>query len=374
MDIQQIIHDIKANGTYRTLKNITQVSGKYITINKTNYINFTSNDYLGIGQFNLNLESFQAFSKQFSHTLSSSRLISGNSVVYSNLEKSISQSFGFEDCFITNSGYDANLAVFNIFKDEDVVVFSDQKNHASIIDGIKLSDLNKVIYQHLDYTALEMQLQQYPFHTKLIVSDSVFSTNGNIVDLQHLINLKNKYSNTLLIIDDSHGLGLNFFKSYQGIDILTSSLSKAWGAHGGVILSSKDIKTLIINKGRAVIYSSGLPIFNLYHVMTNFQYVINCNTRREKLLDLSRYFNEQYQVLFNHQVASLSPIKNIILPCLKSTEKVHTYLYDNGLFTSLLRYPTVEVPTLRISLSYFHSKKDIDVLLRLIKNYIQGVV
>ena len=210
MDIKAQLKQIQDKVLYRELQPIQSVEKQYIYINDQSYINFTSNDYLGIGQLEYQPQNFLDFIKTYSIHLSSSRLVSGNSVVYQQLEQAISEHFNFEDALIFNSGYDANLAVFNIFKNNNVVIFSDQQNHASIIDGIKLSGLSKVIYQHLNYDDLESHLARHtnPDVQKVIVSDSVFSTNGTKADINRLVNLKQRY-NAILIIDASHSLGLN---------------------------------------------------------------------------------------------------------------------------------------------------------------------
>lgn len=373
MNLQSNLKKLQEEGLYREFKSIESVRGKDISIDGKNYINFTSNDYLGLGQLEFSIQDFSEFMKIYSLNLSSSRLVSGNSIIYEDLEYAISNWLNFKDCLIFNSGYDANLASFNIFKNEDILVFSDQKNHASIIDGIKLSGLEKIIYNHLDYEDLEKYLACHANKDvqKLIVSDSVFSTNGNIVNMKKLVELKNKY-NAILLIDASHSLGLNIFENYQSVDILTASLSKAWGAHGGIILSSKDIKKLIINQGRALIYSSSLPIYNLYFIKECLQYLLDANHRREKLTYLSDYFNNRFKVLFPDQTTSDSPIKNITFNSLDVAKEVHDMFFKYGMFLSYLRYPTVEKPTLRISLSYFHNEKDIDKLWDLINRYYQG--
>ena len=373
MNSQSNLKKLQEEGLYRELKSIESIRGKNISINGKNYINFTSNDYLGLGQLEFNIQDFSEFMNIYSPNLSSSRLVSGNSIIYEDLEYAISNWLNFKDCLILNSGYDANLSLFNIFKNENILVFSDQKNHASIIDGIKLSGLKKIIYNHLDYKNLEENLACHSNKDaqKLIVSDSIFSTNGNIVNMKKLVELKDKY-NAILLIDASHSLGLNIFENYQNVDILTASLSKAWGAHGGIILSSDVIKKLMINQGRALIYSSSLPIYNLYFIRENLQYLLNANHRREKLTYLSDYFNNRFKVLFPDQMYSASLIKNITFNSLDTAKEVHDMLFENGMFLSYLRYPTVKKPTLRISLSYFHSEQDIDKLWNLINQYYQG--
>lgn len=205
----------------------------------------------------------------------------------------------------------------------------------------------------------------------MIVSDSVFSTNGAKADINRLVNLKQRY-NAILIIDASHSLGLNLFECHADIDIVTSSLSKAWGAHGGLILSSKDVKDLIINKGRSLIYSSSLPSYHLYFIQVSLQHVIEDTYRREKLNALSEYFNHQFMELFPNQPLSNTPIKNIVCDSLVSAQAQYDMLFEHGIFVSYLRYPTVSQPTLRISLSYFHDTDDIDRLFNVMKQYDEG--
>ncbi|WP_426432876.1 aminotransferase class I/II-fold pyridoxal phosphate-dependent enzyme [Staphylococcus xylosus] len=373
MNSKSNLKKLHEEGLYRKLKSIECVCDKYIYIDGKRYTNFTSNDYLGLGQLKFSIQDFSEFMKIYSPNLSSSRLVSGNSIIYDDLESTISNWLNFKNCLIFNSGYDANLSIFNIFKDEDILVFSDQKNHASIIDGIRLSGLDKKIYNHLDYKFLEGKLAYHSNKNvqKLIVSDSVFSTNGNIVNIKKLVELKNKY-NAILLIDASHSLGLSIFENYHDVDVLTASLSKAWGAHGGIILSSNDIRKLMINQGRTLIYSSSLPIYNLYFIKKSLQCLFDAGKRREKLTYLSDYFNKSFKVLFPNQTNSASPIKKITFDRLDVAKKIYNTLFENGVFLSYLRYPTVEKPTLRISLSYFHDEKDIDKLLELINQYYQG--
>ncbi|MEM5398266.1 aminotransferase class I/II-fold pyridoxal phosphate-dependent enzyme [Staphylococcus gallinarum] len=373
MNIQRHLKNLHQSGMYRELKSIESVFGKFIFIDGQRYINFTSNDYLGLGQLAFNVEDFEQFMKKYSLNLSSSRLVSGNSIIYDHLETEISSWLHFENCLISNSGYDANLTIFNTLKDENVLIFSDEKNHASIIDGIKLNGLKKLIYNHLDYDHLESMLGMYAAKDvqKIIVSDSVFSTNGHIIDMDRLVALKNKYDATLLI-DASHSLGLNIFKDYQDVDVLTASLSKAWGAHGGVILCNSDVKELMVNQGRPVIYSSSLPIYNLFFIKKGLHYLSNNYERQANIAYLSNYFNECFKKLLPNQLYSVSPIKYITFDHLDVAEEIYHKLLDNNIFLSYLRYPTVQKPTLRISLSYFHDEEDVDKLFTLINQYYRG--
>ncbi len=365
MNLEHKLAKIKAQGHFRELKPVERLEGKWLTMDGQKLLNFTSNDYLGLGQapFSLNVtdeEHLAVF-----ENLASSRWVSGNAEIYEAIETTMCQHFGFEAALITNSGYDANLAVFQAFQDESVVVFSDAKNHASLIDGIRLSRIDKEIYRHRDVQHLENLLAQYPnSKTKIIVTDSVFSTNGGLADLQQLVQLKKHYPNTWLFVDDAHAFGLRLHPYYEDIDILTTSLSKAVGAHGGAILCSALFKTVLINTARALIYSSALPLFNLYRIQNNLSLMLKDTERSQKLQQLSQSFNELYAEYTQkcYPEMALSPIKQITFTDNTKAVKAQEQLSTQGILLSLFRYPTVQQPILRISLSWLHHKHDIERL------------
>lgn len=358
------LNTLKQRKTFRQLNTVEHVSKKHITINEKTYINFTSNDYLGLAQLPINTNQLGNYFVDYGINYASSRLVSGNASLYQDVERLFCSHYPFEDCIITNSGYDANLAIFNIFKDQKIMVFSDARNHASIIDGIKLSGLSKQIYPHLDYDTLDEQLSHYPNSTKLIVTDSIFSTHGTMADLQRLTTLKKQHPNTHLVVDHAHGLGLGLYDTLEDIDILTASLSKALGTQGGIILCSNTVKQLLVNLARPIIYSSALPIFNLYQIERNLHYLHSQSYRATKLIQLSNYFNNLAEFKWgSHSRRTLSPIKYIEFEDFKAAETIYERLLTQGILASYFRYPTVEQPMLRISLSYFHNETDIQLLL-----------
>ncbi|HHS3007364.1 TPA: aminotransferase class I/II-fold pyridoxal phosphate-dependent enzyme [Staphylococcus argenteus] len=367
MIFQEQLDSLQQRGLYRSLKSVGYVDRQYIEVEKERFVNFTSNDYLGLGQLAFDQDDFEMFMRQYSFQLSSSRLISGSSIVYDEIEIMLRHWLGFSACTILNSGYDANLALFNIFKNTNCVVFSDQENHASIIDGIKLSGLEKKIYRHLDIADLENKLVQFADQNipKIIISDSVFSTNGDVAYIEQLVALKRKYHATL-ILDVSHSLGLENIANYKEVDILTSSLSKACGAYGGVILSDRDTKEMLINHGRPFIYSSSLPVYNLYFIKRNIESVINAENRRDKLRYLSEYFDQMMTSININHVSTYSPIKFIEFDDIEAAQQTYQSLLDHFIFVSYLRYPTVSKPMIRISLSFFHTEQNIDDLFKVL--------
>lgn len=369
MDFHQKLKNIQQQGNLRTLKTVDQLKGKYITMEGRTFINFTSNDYLGLGQLPLaHTEGFERCN------LSSSRLVSGNDNLYQQTEEAIADALPFEACLITNSGYDANLAVFNIFKGENVIVLSDAANHASLIDGIKLSGLNKMIYSHLDYKALDHFIDELPNDmTKVIVTDSVFSTDGDKADLKELFQIKERHSNTLLLVDDSHGFGLGLDLDYSKVDILTASLSKGMGAYGGVILCPSIVRELVINTGRAVVYSSGLPGAVLVQLKQKYQALLDADKSRGKLKRLSDCFNDYFQPLWTESIFTDTPIKAIEFKTHEQAENIYQTLLDQGILVSYFRYPTVSLPTLRISLNTYIDEADIKQLFNIVKGVVTHV-
>ncbi|MCU5746305.1 pyridoxal phosphate-dependent aminotransferase family protein [Staphylococcus sp. SQ8-PEA] len=368
MDFNKKLEKIREAGHLRTLTDIHSIEGKFITSTRGRYINFTSNDYLGLAQE----QEYLPVHPQNHMDLASSRLVSGNSILYTTIERRMSEMFGFEAALVTNSGYDANLALFNIFKGESVVAFSDEDNHASIIDGLRLSDISKEIYSHLDYDMLEAKLQQHPNSTKLICTDTVFSTTGDMVDVERLRKLKQKYPQTLIMIDDSHGLGLGLIEDYRDIDMLTASLSKGIGAYGGVILCNNTVKQLILNLGRPVIYSSSMPNSQLTHILLNLDLVQKADDNRAHVKYLSQYFNHLLEAHTGRKNDALSPIKFIEYESQIKAESTYEKLLEAGIWVSYFRYPTVQKPTLRLSLNYYHSAEDLEVIFKYLNLISEG--
>lgn len=361
MDLQRKLETIQAKGQLRQLREVEAVDGKWITMEGRQFLNFTSNDYLGLGQ----MAHAEGISAQGRKHLASSRLVSGNSALFTKIERLLSTHFHFEDALVTTSGYDANLAVMQAFQGEAVVVFSDAANHASIIDGIRLSRLKKVVYPHNDVAALEKEMLQYPEAvTKIVVTDSIFSTDGDFANLDALVQLKAKVPNMWLVVDDAHAFGLHLHTHYSNIDILTTSLSKGVGAHGGAILCSLLFKQVLINVARPVIYSNALPQLQLAQLYENLKIMVAQPEKAHVLHQLSDTFNQLYERDFGvpYEGPSTTPIKWIAFDDAHEIERVYQALLAQGIWVSYFRYPTVTRPILRVSLSLFHDVHDLEYL------------
>ncbi|UEX90227.1 aminotransferase class I/II-fold pyridoxal phosphate-dependent enzyme [Staphylococcus ratti] len=363
MAFEAQLEALKTRGQYRHLREVETVLQQRIYKDGKEWLNFTSNDYLGLGQRPLDVNQLQAYGEKYASHLASSRLVSGNSALYTKLEQQMGEALGYEAALIMASGYDANLAVFQIFKRQDVVIFSDALNHASIIDGIHLSRVKKVIFPHRDYDMLKKEMAKYPNATKVIVTDTVFSTNGHLVNLDAIRRLKMEFDNTIIVVDDSHGFGLGYDMSYDDIDVVTTSLSKGLGAHGGLILCSKVIKDMLVNMARPLIYSNCMPTMNLYLIEQQFEALEEAQNERERLHHNIQEFNHY----FGSSCGASTAIKAIEVKNNKQANDVYEALLTEGIWVSLFRYPTVEKPTLRMSLSSWHKSKDIQKLIHMLQ-------
>ena len=259
---------LEDKGQLRNIPCIEYKVNNYININGKNYINFASNDYLNIST---NLELREEFLSQNKSLLSSAsaRLLTGSSREFIELESTLKALYNKDRVLIFNTGYQCNLGVISALCEKGDIVFSDKLNHASIIDGMKLADGDFIRYKHLDYEHLESLLKSKRNNYKraIIVSESVFSMDGDIANIDKLIELKNKY-NCLLMIDEAHAfcacgenlLGLTYSKD---VDIITATFGKALGSFGAFCAANNDIISYLINKARSFIFSTSIPPINI---------------------------------------------------------------------------------------------------------------
>lgn len=335
---------IKKDHLYRRLLD-SKISGPYITIQRKKLINLSSNDYLGLGFAKLKSTQLQ----------SSSRLISGNDVTFKELESKLSRHKSQKAALTFPTGYMANLGIISVLPQKDDLIISDYLNHASIIDSCKLSRAKKVIYKHNDTEDLEKKLQKKGRH-KFVITEGIFSMNGDFARLKEISNLCQK-CNAILIVDDAHG---DFVTGYDGkgsashfgvankVDVYISSLSKGLGAFGGYVASSESVIDLAINTSRPFIYTSALPNFMVKIALDKF--ASNREQKRIKLWKNIKLFRKGLESLGYH-IESQSQIIPIIIGDEKKTLDFGRYLLNKGIFAQPIRYPTVELGASRIRIS-----------------------
>ena len=344
---------------FRQVHNIEEKAGKFLFIEGKTLLNFSSNDYLNLStNKNLINEFIEKYknSNEFIFSSTSSRLLTGTSSCYKELENNLAKLFKKEACLLFNTGYQCNLGVVSSLVNRDDVIFSDKLNHASIIDGMKLSGTDFYRYRHFDYENLEELLKKHRNNYKkaIIISESVFSMDGDIADIKKLVELKKKY-NCLLMIDEAHAFGI-FGDNLSGIsdqenlldeiDIITATLGKSLASMGAFCVSNKTIIDYLINKANSFIFSTALPSINV--MWSNFLIEEHFELLKEKANKLKILINEAHKLLNDNGRTQIVPI---IIGANDKTIKIAEQLQSKGFYILPVRPPTVPVNTSRLRLS-----------------------
>ncbi|MEW6588904.1 MAG: 8-amino-7-oxononanoate synthase, partial [Thermoproteota archaeon] len=335
----------KKENLYRQMRH-GKVDGPYITIGRKRLVNFCSNDYLG-------LSVSQALPRQFQ---SSSRLVSGNDVSFMKLERILASHKSQESSLIFPTGYMANLGAIPALAVKDSLILSDELNHASIIEACRLSRSKTLIYKHNDIDDLSKKIRANKKARKFIVTEGVFSMDGDLADLKRISELAEK-NNAILILDDAHGdftIGrdgrgsASHFGVEKNIDVYISSLSKGLGSFGGYAAASKEVIDLCVNKAKSFIYTSALP--SLLVDLTLERLKQNREVRRKKLERNVKLLSTQLRRL-GYDIQSQTHIVPLIIGDEKRTLEFSRYLYEKGIFAQPIRYPTVPKNNARIRIS-----------------------
>jgi 8-amino-7-oxononanoate synthase len=354
--IEEELNKLKQNNQLRTIPDIESKTDGKIVINGVEYINFASNDYLGLSTKEILRHEFL---NKFDCLLSSAsaRLLTGSAPEYKELEKTVANIYGKESALIFNTGYQANLGVVSALCGKGDIVFSDKLNHASIIDGMKLSGGEFFRYRHLDYENLEKMLQtkRNNYKRAIIVSESVFSMDGDVADIDKLIELKKKY-NCLLMIDEAHAF-CAFGKTLAGVsygkdvDIITATFGKAVGSFGAFCVSNEKTISYLINKARSFIFSTSIPPFNIawsnWLLTEKRDYI---EEQKQKLEHLTKAVHASLR-LRGIQTSSVTHIIPLIIGDNEKTIKVSEQLRSMGYYIPAIRPPTVPEGTSRLRIS-----------------------
>ena len=353
------LQELKDNFGNRKLISLKK-TGKYIFEDNKKCLNLSSNDYLGIAEDRKILKNFLKIA-DFSMGSASSRLLTGSSYVYAKLECLLAALYRKDKALIFNSGYHANTGIMSALLSKKDAVFCDKLNHASILDGIKLSEAKMFRYKHLDYEHLEELLQKNrnEYDTAIIVTESLFSMDGDIADLNKLVEIKKKY-NAILVVDEAHafgvygnrGLGL---AEVQGcideIDILIATFGKAIGSMGAFCTGQDVLINYLINKCRPLIFSTAIPEINIafsYYVIT--EVIPNLRNERQELLKTAEKLREKLLSLGLKTMGS-SHIVPVILGENKIAVEASKELINNGYYLLPIRHPTVAQNTARVRIS-----------------------
>ena len=359
---KQLLEQLSAKNQYRSIPDLVH-QGRYITRENRTMLNMSSNDYLGLAS-NENLR--QSFLQQYgdnfpSFTSSSSRLLTGNFPIYTDLEQIIAQRFQRESALLFNSGYHANLGILPALTTTKSLILADKLVHASMIDGIRLSQCEFFRYRHNDYEHLKSLLEKNAgkFDRIFIVTESVFSMDGDVADLNYLVQLKTQFPNTYLYVDEAHAIGV-YGKNGLGIaeranvisdiDLLVGTFGKALASMGAYVVCDQILKECLINQMRPLIFSTALPPFNVAWTHFIFERLPQLSKERTHLEQLSAFLRQEVE----HRT-QIMPSQTCIVPYIlgenEATLAKAKALQEQGYYCLPIRPPTVPKGTSRIRLS-----------------------
>lgn len=370
------LDQLKQQGNFRQFT-ANQQQGRWITIQDRTMLNLASNDYLGLAA-DLSLREEFLDTLKIERALfssSSSRLLTGNFAEYEQFENSLSKTFG-RAALLFNSGYHMNIGILPALADSKTIILADKLVHASMIDGIRLSTAQYVRYRHNDLQHLEQLLQKYQQDEQveriIVVTESIFSMDGDETDLAALAQLKQRFVKTMLYVDEAHaigvrgGQGLGCAEQYgvlHQIDFLVGTFGKAIASIGGYIICDPIIRDYLINKMRPLIFSTALPPISMAWSDFIFNKVLNMQQQRQHLAEIS-HFLQQAVIAKGFSSPSSSHIIPIIVGESNAAIEKARYVQQQGFYAMPVRPPTVPQNSsrLRISLTSMVQKAELEKL------------
>ncbi|MEI6752929.1 MAG: glycine C-acetyltransferase [Paludibacter sp.] len=371
--LQHELKGIEEAGIYKKERIITSAQGAIIRVaNGNDVLNFSSNNYLGLSNNSQLKEAATKALKTHGYGVSSVRFICGTQDLHKKLEAAIARFFGTEDTILYAACFDANGGVFEPLLNEEDAIISDALNHASIIDGIRLCKAQRYRYANADMNDLELQLkvaQSQRF--RLIVTDGVFSMDGNVAPLDKIYSLAEKY-NAMIMIDESHsagvvgetGRGVTERYNLRGkIEIITGTLGKAFGgAIGGFTTGKREIIDLLRQRSRPYLFSNSIPPMVAAAGIRMFEMMDETNELQEKLHENTAYFIEKMKSAGFDIKPTESAICAVMLYDDRLSEKMATKLLDEGIYVTGFYYPVVPKgqARIRVQISAAHELEHLD--------------
>jgi len=381
-DLSVDLKDLASNDLYRYRRSIQELNEGRIKINGQWAHNFSSNDYLGLTQNKIIKKSIIDGIKKYGNGAGASHLISGHYEIHDQLETLAAKNLGFDKSILFSSGFTANIGVITALCDRNDLIFSDKLNHASLNEASLLSKSKFIRYNHLDLEHLERLLKKNNGRRKLIISDAVFSMDGDLINVPALINLCEKYD-AYLYVDDAHGYGV-LGKNGQGIlehyypkldlrpkqkkrIIYMFTLGKAVGVSGAIVVANKEIINYLIQKAKTYIYTTASSPAISCGIITSLSIIKEGKSLRKKLLKSINLLRDKIEnkALLGRSITAIQPILiNDTSKAIQISEK----LLQEGFYVPVIRPPTVPKNTsrLRISITALNEHKIIKRLAELI--------
>ncbi|MBI2029405.1 glycine C-acetyltransferase [Candidatus Gottesmanbacteria bacterium] len=373
--IETTLTSMKQKGLYNNIKTVDSEQGAYLNINGKKYLNLCSNNYVGLASDpRLKKAAIRAIEKYGVGTASVRSLIGTNSL-HIELEEKLARFKKAEGCLLLTGGYLANMAAIQTLIGKEDIVISDELNHASIIDAVRLSGCkNKFIYKHADVKDLRRQIPEilkFKKRTILIVTDGVFSMDGDLAPLPDLVKVA-KEIGAYLMVDDAHGEGVlgkngrgivDHFHLHGKVDIEVGTLSKAFGVMGGFITGNKELVEYYRQKARQFLFTNALSIPDTAALIAAVDILAKSDRELKRLWDNTKYLKDELQKLDFDIGKSETPITPLMIGDENTAKQYSMELFKEGVMATPIKFPMVPLGTARLRLmpSATHTKKDLDL-------------
>jgi len=369
--VKQEISSLKEAGLYNNIRTLSSPQGAWLVVDGKKVLNFCSNNYLGLANHPKLVEAANSASNKYGVGPGAVRTIAGTMDLHTELETRLAGFKGVEAAIVFQSGFNANLATIPALVGKEDVIFSDRLNHASIIDGCRLSGAKIIAYDHNSSEALEEQIKENlsKYRRALVVTDGVFSMDGDIAPLDKIYEVTKKYD-LLLMVDDAHGEGVlghggrgivDHFNLHGKVDVEVGTMSKAFGVMGGVVAGDKAIVEWLRQRGRPFLFSSALTVPDTAACLAAVDLLEESTELVDRLWDNGNYFKAEMQKLGFDTGKSETPITPVMLGEAPLAQQFSRDLFEAGVFGTAIGYPTVPQgkARIRVMISAAHSKDDL---------------
>ncbi len=370
--IDDSLRELREKKLYNTIRTIDSPQGAWLTVDGRQTLNFCSNNYLGLANDSRLTEAATSAIERLGVGPGAVRTIAGTMSLHLELEKRLAEFKEAEAAIALQSGFTANLAVIPALVGRGDAIFSDELNHASIIDGCRLSRADILRYSHNDADSLRAVLgeKRDQYNRAIIITDGVFSMDGDIAPLPALADLADEF-NCMIMVDDAHGEGVmghggrgivHHFDLQGRVDVEVGTMSKAFGAVGGYVAGKAAIVEWLHQRGRPCLVASAMTVPDRAACRAAVNILEESTALVDRLWENTRYFKEKMQSLGFDIGQSVTPITPVMLKEEELTQKFSRRLFDEGVFATAIAFPTVPLgkARIRVMISAVHNQEDLD--------------
>lgn len=373
--IDQELGELRKNGTFRSLRELQSPQGARAVFDGQEVINLSSNNYLGLTTHPRLVRAAVEAAEKYGAGSGSVRTIAGTMSLHEELERRLAEFKHTEAALVFQSGFTCNSGIIPVLVGEGDAILSDELNHASIIDGIRLTRAERKIWTHADMNALEQALKEtQSARRRLVITDGVFSMDGDVARLPEIVELSERYGG-IVYVDDAHASGVfgrngrstvDHFDLHGRVHVQVGTLSKAIGVLGGYVACTRGLRDLLIHKGRPFLFSTSHPPAVAAACIAAIDVLLEEPERIERLWDNTRFFKAGLQRLGFNTGASQSPITPVIVGEGRKAMQLSDLLFRNGVFAQGIGYPTVPDAKSRVRtiVTSEHTRQDLHAALR----------